>query len=223
MEANEPSEMISEIEEDLHGGHEEGKAGEPPHGAHDHHHSGFRSVAAVWVAILAAMMAIRGVGAEQAKDELIAKNIQVSDTWSHYQAKNLRQASYRIAKDEVDAALAAPGLSGPQRTIQEKRLADYDKQIKRYDSEPLRAGDPQSGGKKEIAERAKGYQEEAEVLDHKNHNFNFAEMFFQLGLVLASVSILLNSRKLLIGSAVLGALGALLTINGFLWLVQAIG
>ena len=47
-------------------------------------------------------------------------------------------------------------------------------------------------------------------------------MFFQRGLVLASVSILLISRKLLIGSIVLGAVGALLTVNGFFWLVQAI-
>src|SRR3569833_4253511 len=126
--------MITELEEDLHGGHEHGAS----HGAPDHHH-GFRSFAAVWVAILAAMMAIRGVGAEQAKDELIAKNIQVSDTWSHYQAKNLRQASYRIAKAEVDAALAAPGLSGPQRTIQEERLADNATQIKRFEPAPQRA------------------------------------------------------------------------------------
>jgi hypothetical protein len=219
MEPNEPSEMISEIEEEMHAELPE----HPAHKTEDHHHSGFRSFAAVWVAILAALMAIRGVGAEQAKDEMIAKNIQASDTWSHYQAKNLRQTSYRIAADQITADLASPGLSAAQRVVDEKRLGDYQKQIKRYDSEAMRANDPQSGGKKEIAERAKDYENERDVLDHKNHNFNFAEMFFQLGLVLASVSILLNSRKLLAGSIVLGALGAILTINGFFWIVQAIG
>ena len=208
MEPNEPSEMISELEEERH---------------EEHAKDRFRSFAAVWVAILAAVMAIRGVGAEQAKDEMIAKNIQASDTWSHYQAKNVRQTIYKIAADQVAQDLKAPGLPVEQRAAAQKRLDAYAKQIKRYDSEPLRAGDNQSGGKKEIAVRAKEYEDERDVLDHKNHNFNLAEMFFQLGLVLASVSILLNSRKLLTGSIVLGILGAVLTLNGFFWLVQAIG
>ncbi len=208
MEPNEPSEMISEIEEERH---------------EEHKKDSFRNFAAVWVAILAAMMAIRGVGAEQAKDEMIAKNIQASDTWSHYQAKNVRQNMYKIAADGVAVDLKSPSLGGEQRAAEEKRLADYQKAIKRYDSEAMRPGDPQSGGKAEISERAKAYEEERDVLDHKNHNFNLAEMFFQLGLVLASVSILLNSRKLLTASIILGALGALLAANGFFWVVQAIG
>jgi hypothetical protein len=208
MEPNEPSEMISEIEEEHH---------------EEHKKDAFRNFAAVWIAILAATMAIRGVGAEQAKDEMIAKNIQASDTWSHYQAKNERQTMYRIAADGVATDLKSTSLGADQRAAAEKRLADYQKAIKRYDSEAMRPGDPQSGGKKEIAERAKGYEEERDELDHKNHNFNLAEMFFQLGLVLASVSILLTSRKLLGASLVLGALGAALTLNGFFWIVQALG
>lgn len=208
MEPTEPSEILTEMNEEREEAHAKDK---------------FRSVAAVWVAILAATMAIRGVGAEQAKDEMIAKNILASDTWSHYQAKNLRQTMYRLAADQAATTLKAPTLAPDQRAAAAKQLDSYQKQIKRYDSEPLRAGDPNSGGKSEIAARAHSYEAERDELDHKNHNFNLAEMFFQLALVLASVSILVASRKLLVGSVVLGIIGGLLTLNGFFLLIGAIG
>lgn len=211
MEANEPHEMIAELEEEAHGVH------------HESAKEKFRSNAAVWVAILAAAMAIRGVGAEQAKDEMIAKNIQASDTWAQYQAKNMRQTIYKVAADQIGQDLKAPGLSADARAAAEKRLEGYAKQIKRYDSEPVKANDPSSGGKAEIAERARDYEKERDRLDLKNHNFNLAEMFYQLGLVLASVSILIASRKLLIGSVVLGVIGAALTANGFFLLIDALG
>jgi hypothetical protein len=209
MEANEPAEMISGIDEERH--------------HHESEKEKFRNYAAVWVAILAAAMAIRGVGAEQAKDEMIARNIQASDTWAQYQAKNMRQAMYKLAVDQLGQDLKTPGLGADVKAAAEKRLDGYQKTIKRYDSEPLKAGDPSSGGKKEISERARDYEKERDVLDVKNHNFNLAEMFYQLGLVLASVSILIASRRLLVGSVVLGLIGFVLTLNGFFLLVDGIG
>jgi hypothetical protein len=52
----------------------------------------------------------------------------------------------------------------------------------------------------------------------KDDNFDLAEVALQLALVLGSVAILATNRKVLAASAVLGAIGALLTLNGFLLL-----
>jgi hypothetical protein len=212
MEPNEPSEMISDLEEER----EEDAKREAKREAKEESKDKFRSRAAVWIAILAAMMAIRGLGGEDAKDEMIAKNIETSDAWAFYQAKNIRQTTYKIASDDLTEQLKAGVITGPRAESAQKRLKKYNDTIARYDSEED-PKDPTAGGKKQLMERAKDLQEKREHYEQKNKSFDYAEMFFQLGLVLASVSILTTSRKLLVASIVLGAVGAFLTANGF-WL-----
>lgn len=212
MEPNEPSEMISDLEEER----EEDAKREAKREAKEESKDKFRSRAAVWVAILAAMMAIRGLGGEDAKDEMIGKNILASDAWAHYQAKDVRQTSYKIASEALADEVKTGGLTGDRLAAAQKRLKKYQDTVTRYESEKVAAGDTNGGGKKEIMERAKGLQEEREHYERKNKSFDFAEMFFQLGLVLASVSILTTSRKMLVASIILGAIGGVLTLNGFL-------
>ena len=74
-------------------------------------------------------------------------------------------------------------------------------------------------GKKQLMARAKSYQEAREVAERKNDSFDFAKMALQLAVVLGSVSILAVSRPLLWAAGLLGVVGALLTLNGFLLLV----
>jgi hypothetical protein len=214
MEANEPSEMISELEEER----EEAHAREAKEQAKDK----FRSVAAVWVAILAALMAIRGLGGEDAKDEMISKNILASDAWAHYQAKDVRQTEYKIAAEGLADEVKNGGLSGDRLAAAQKRLKKYQDTVARYDSEDPK-GDPNGGGKKQLQERATQLGEARERFEHKNKSFDYAEMVYQLGLVLASVSILTTSRRLLFASIILGVIGALLTANGFFLFLPLFG
>jgi hypothetical protein len=206
MEPNEPSEMITEMEEER----EESQKREAKEQARDK----FRSRAAVWVAILAACMAIRGLGGEDAKDEMISKNIETSDAWAHYQAKDIRQADYKLAADALGAEIKYGGLTGDRLADAQKRLKKYEDAVAHYDFDPT-AKQAGSGGKKQLMAEAQTLQEQRERYEHKNKSFDYAEMVFQLGLVLASVSILTTSRKLLIASIALGAAGAVLTLNGF--------
>jgi hypothetical protein len=52
----------------------------------------------------------------------------------------------------------------------------------------------------------------------QDNNFDYAEVVLQLALVLGSVAILASNRTVLAVSAVLGIIGAALTLNGFLLL-----
>ena len=58
-------------------------------------------------------------------------------------------------------------------------------------------------------------RERAEAQDG---NFDYSEVFLQLAIVLGSVAILASSRAVLTMSLVLGGIGTVLMINGFLLL-----
>jgi hypothetical protein len=204
MDSTDAAELIAEIHEDR----AESQAAES-----------FRNRAALMIAIMAAILAVGGLGGGNATDDMIENNIKASDTWAFYQAKNVRQTMYRIEREKLQSELAGGGLAGPARAGAEARLKTYEETIARYDSEPD-PKDPSKGeGKKELSARAKSYEAAFEQAARRDNAFDFAEVLLQLALVLGSVAILAVNRWILITSAALGTLGALLTLNGFTLLV----
>jgi hypothetical protein len=181
----------------------------------------FRARAALLIAMLAAVLAIGGLGGGNATDDMVGNNIGASDAWAFYQAKNVRQTSYELAVDQIDVAMLSPTLTDAQRAVLRKQQADYRATIARYDDEPdaEAPNDPIRGdGKKQIRARAENFEAEFARASARDNNFDLAEVALQLALVLGSIAILALNRWLLIGAAALGGLGALLTLNGFLLL-----
>ncbi|MFA9201643.1 MAG: DUF4337 domain-containing protein [Cypionkella sp.] len=184
----------------------------------------FANRAALLIALMAATLAIGGLGGGNATDAMIASNIRASDTWAFYQAKNVRQTMYEIEAAELAARL--PDAPAASRAEFERRLADYRATIARYDDEPDPAapGDPLRGeGKQQLMAQARAFEAERAVAEARDDNFDYAEVLLQLALVLGSVAILAHNRAVLLASAVLGAIGGLLTLNGFLLLVNLPG
>jgi hypothetical protein len=207
MDSTDAADLIAEIHEDR----AENQAAET-----------FRNRAALLIAVLAAVLAIGGLGGGNATDDMIANNIKASDTWAFYQAKNMRQTAYRLAVQELEAELASGTLPAARRADAEKRLEEYKSTIARYDDEPDAEApdDPLKGeGKKQLSAQAKAYEASFDQASQRDDNFDFSEVLLQLALVLGSVAILAVNRWILILSATLGAIGALLTLNGFLLLV----
>ncbi len=203
MDSTDAADLIAEIHEDR----AENAAAES-----------FRNRAALMIAIMAAVLAVGGLGGGNATDDMIENNIKASDTWAFYQAKNVRQTMYRIEAEKLKTALAAGLVDPAERPSAEARLQTYDSTIARYDSEPdpEAPGDLTRGeGKKELSARAKSYEAAFEQAAQRDNNFDFAEVLLQLALVLGSVAILAVNRWILITSAILGGLGVLLTLNGF--------
>jgi hypothetical protein len=179
----------------------------------------FRNRAALLIAILAAVLAVGGLGGGNATDDMVANNIKASDTWSFYQAKNVRQTMYEIEAEKLKAELTAGSIAPAERPSAEARLKDYEATVARYDSEPD-PNDPSKGeGKKELAARAKTFEAAFDQASARDNNFDLAEVALQLALVLGSVAILAVNRWILGLSLALGIAGSLLTLNGFLLLV----
>jgi hypothetical protein len=176
----------------------------------------FRNRAALLIAVLAAILAIGGLGGGNATDDLIGYNIRASDTWAFFQAKNVRQTMYELAVEDLEASL--PTLSPVERASAERRIAEYEATIHRYDSEPdpEAPNDPLKGeGKKELTAQAKSFEAGRERAAAQDDNFDLAEVALQLALVLGSVAILAVNRMILIMSLGLGLIGTFLTLNGF--------
>jgi hypothetical protein len=207
MDSTDAADLIAEIHEER---------------AENEAHETFRNRAALLIAVLAAVLAIGGLGGGNATDDMVGNNIKASDSWAFYQAKNVRQTMYELAAAQLDEQLATGAVAPAARASAQKRLADYKATISRYDSEPDRQNpnDLLKGeGKKEIKARALAFEAAFEQASERDNNFDFAEVLLQLALVLGSVAILTLNRWILILSAAAGALGALLTLNGFLLLV----
>lgn len=182
----------------------------------------FRNRAALMIAILAAVLAVAGLGGGNATDDMIYNNIRASDTWAFFQAKNIRQTAYEIAIVEIEGDLAEPGLTPDRRATMERQLAEHRATIARYDSEPDPAAPNdllRGEGKRQLRAQAESFQAAREIAQQRDDNFDMAEVFLQLALVLGSIAILALNRAILILAAGLGTVGTLLMANGFLLLV----
>ena len=73
-----------EIAEQIHEGAE-------PHGHAAPTHDWFRRLTAIYVGVVAMLLAIAALGGAESTKEMLNSNIQASDTYAFYQAKNIRQ------------------------------------------------------------------------------------------------------------------------------------
>ena len=175
----------------------------------------FKQRAAIFISFLAMLLAITGLGGQNANKETLNNNIQAANAFNFYQAKNIRQTSLILAVDEIELAWAAtPGLSDEARAALAKKLETYKANIARYESEPS-TGE----GKKELMARARAHEEARDHAMKQDPYFDYAEALLQIAIVLISVSLVAEIIWLAFLGGGLGLMGALLTINGFtLWL-----
>ena len=165
---------------------------------------------AVYIALLAVLLSICSVGGGNSTKDSTRTNIQASDTWAFYQSKHQRQTAYRLAAEGLQLRLSEPGLADATRKEIEKKLASYDAEIAHLES------DVQKGeGKKELAAKAKDFEKDRDTALKQDPYFDYAQAFLQIGVVLASASIVLKNSSLLWGSGFLSFLGFLLMLNGF--------
>jgi hypothetical protein len=197
----------TEIAEKIHGGDEAHSA------AAD---ATFRKFTGIYVGIVAMLLAITALGGSNATKTMLNANIQASDTYGYYQAKNIRQTVYQLTAEQLDSELLAmPEMPTGARTKIEDRIKRYRERVDRYESDPS-TGD----GKKELLAKAKEFEARRDHAAERDPNFDFAEALFQIAIVLGSVSIVAASRPLVHLSGILAIAATLLMINGYFLLVH---
>ncbi len=185
----------------------------------------FRTRAAIIIAVLAMLLAIASLGGDNATKQATDANIRASDTWAFFQAKNVRQTSYELAANELEATLALQGAAlDPAASSQiQAQIQRYRDTAARYESEPDPSdpSDPLKGeGKRELMARAQHWEGVRDRALAQDPNFDYSTALLQIAIVLSSVAIVATSRAILGLGIALGVVGALLMANGFFLLVD---
>jgi hypothetical protein len=195
---------------------------EAPEPVHEHvhhaHHAdgdGFRRLAAIYVGVIAMLLAIASLGGGHVTKEMLNANIQASDAYAFAQAKYLRETAYQLAADQLEFELnQLPGLSDAGKAKAAERVEHYRSNAARYES------DPASGeGRQELLAKAKELGRQRDHAAEQDPNFEFASALFQIAIVLGSVAIVAVSRALLGLSAMIAVAAVALTVNGYFLIV----
>ncbi|HTQ32601.1 MAG TPA: DUF4337 domain-containing protein, partial [Stellaceae bacterium] len=175
------------------------------------HGDGFRRWAAIYLGVVAMLLAIASLGGSHVTKEMINANIEAADTYSFAQAKYLRATAYQLAADQMEFDLNhLPGLSDAGKAKAAERVEHYRSNAARYES------DPKTGeGRQELLAKAKEWEHRRDAASARDPNFEVAAALFQIAIVLGSVSIVALSPPLLGLSAVLAAIAVVLMINGY--------
>jgi hypothetical protein len=168
---------------------------------------------AIFISVLALLLAIAETLAKSAQTNAIAYNIEASNLWAFYQAKTIRQTAIKTAAEqlEVDLALAKDGAV---RDALDKRITSWKAEVARYQSEPTPSG---GEGRKELQERAKKAEMKRDLFTEKYHHFEISSALFQIAIVLASVYLITHVFHLLVAASVLTAAGFFFSIVGLLF------
>jgi hypothetical protein len=179
----------------------------------------FKTRAAIVIAFFAMCLAITGLGGANATKEAFNSNIQAANFFAFFQAKNIRQTSYQLAAEELElTALSNPSLPDEARKAIQAKVDAYKKTVERYESEP-----DTREGKKELLERARSHEEARDRALKQDPYFDYGEALLQIAIVLVSVSIVASLPWLAYFGGALGLVGILMTLNGFLLLVEVPG
>ncbi|MBP0112692.1 MULTISPECIES: DUF4337 domain-containing protein [Bradyrhizobium] len=181
------------------------------HAEHAEHASGSNKKIALLIAVLALFLAISETLGKGAQTESISKNVEAANLWAFFQAKSIRRTVVQTAAEQGKLTLAGTGDDALKASVQ-KQVEDWTKTAQRYRSEP-ETGE----GTEQLAEKAKHAEHERDEATAKYHHFELASAAFQIGIVLASATIITGMFALAYVSGVLTLAGLIMTALGLWW------
>ncbi len=165
----------------------------------------------VYIGILAVLLAICSMGGNNATNDANFLNIQASNTWAFFQAKNARRQAYKLQADDLELRLATDaGLSEDNRKRITDRVSDYRAQEKKLTSDPQR-----QEGLDELFVKGKELEKGRDTALARGPYFDYGGALLQIAIVLASIAIIAGGNFLLIASVMIGILGVVATAGGF--------
>ncbi len=163
---------------------------------------------ALLIAVIALFLALSETLGKGAQTEAISKNVEASNLWAFFQAKSIRRTVVQTAADQAKLGIGTTSDDAAKAALQ-KQIDEWHKTAARYRSEP-ETGE----GQDQLSERAKHAEEERDLAEAKYHHFELASAAFQIGIVLASATIITGMVVLAWISGVLALAGIAFTALG---------
>jgi ABC-type multidrug transport system fused ATPase/permease subunit len=175
------------------------------------------------VAIFAVILAVAGAGGKNAGKDMMSSQLDAANEYSQYQAKSQREVMYTQERESLETVVMVPEgklkelAKTYEQGLKDRKLLPADvgerqRQRLAYISTKL---DEYVGEKKALDEKGKEYISERKLAHRKDGYFDFAELFLQIAIVLASISMLSKARWPYSISLVLAVIGLVLAIGGF--------
>lgn len=181
------------------------------HAEHAEHASGENKKIALLIAVLALFLAISETLGKGAQTESISKNVEASNLWAFFQAKSIRRTVVQTAADQGKLTLGSATDDAMKAAVQ-KQIDDWQKTAARYRSEP-ETGE----GTEQLSEKAKEAEHIRDEATAKYHHFELASAAFQIGIVLASATIITGMLPLAWVAGLLTLAGLGMTVLGAWW------
>ena len=181
------------------------------HAEHIEHAGGINKKIALVIAVMALFLAFSEVLGKSAQTEAMNLNIEASDLWNFFQAKTIRRTVVLTAAEAKKAEATAAAEVQAREPIAQQ-IAQWEKTAARYRSEP-ETGE----GTEQLAEKAKHAEHERDEATAKYHHFELASAAFQIGIVLASATIITGMLALAWVSGILTLAGVAMTVFGVWW------
>jgi len=178
------------------------------HAEHAEHASGSNKKIALLIAIIALCLALSETLGKSAQTEAISKNVEAANLWAFFQAKSIRRTQVQTAIEQMKVS-SDTSSDEAFRTAAAKQIETWQKTAQRYRSEP-ETGE----GSEQLAARAKHAEHDRDLASARYHHFELASAAFQIGIVLASATIITGIVALAWGSGLLALVGIGFTAIG---------
>ena len=178
------------------------------HAEHAEHASSSNKRIALLIAVIALFLALSETLGKSAQTEALSQNIEASNLWAFFQAKTVRMTTVRTAAENMQTQLEKES-DASFKTIAGKRVDSWQKTAQRYDDEP-----ETNEGRKQLVARAKKAEDKRDTSLAKYHHFEVASAAFQIGIVLASATIITGMALLSWGAIALAVIGVGFTAIG---------
>jgi hypothetical protein len=143
------------------------------------------------MAVVAVLLAVSTMLGHRTHTETVLMQTRATDQWAFYQAKNIRAHMYE-ADAQLAAALGAQSAAGDFKSRSEKQ---------RTDAEHIRA-------------EAEKLEAETQATERKAGHYDLAEICFEIGIVLCSISLLSGSGLFWRLSFISTAIGIVIAARG---------
>ena len=139
---------------------------------------------ALLIAVIALFLAFSETLGKSAQTAALSYNVEASNLWAFFQAKTIRRTLVETAAQELTVVAAAQPFQ-QIKDVAAKQVDSWQKTGARYRSEP-----ETREGSVELAERAKEAEHKRDTALAKYHHYEVASAAFQIGIVLASATVI---------------------------------
>ena len=144
------------------------------------------------ISVLAVMVAMVTVLGHREHTEAVLAQARASDQWNEYQARRIRQTQVGLTAD----LLAAQATANPQAV--QPKLDQYKQRQAKF-----------QGQLDEDSREARAREAEVAIAERRAGRFDLGEALLQIGVVLASITLLTRQWRYVIVALTLGAAGLL--------------